>query len=375
MALWFLLPLLLLASLYVWLIESFRKAWETSPAWEPDPEFSPGTIVSIIVPVRNEGAHLRRCLDSLLRQDYPASLREIIVVDDYSEDDSAAIAASYAGHGVRLVKLEDIHPGASALSSKKRALAAGIERAGGELLATFDGDSWAPPRWLSSMAGYYEQFKPILMAGPVEFSGNESFLHRFQRLDLYAMNGMAAAGIARGWFHLGNGANLFYTKEAFLRIGGFAGVDHLASGDDVFLMQKMAKAYPGRLAWVKSPEALVQTAPASGWKTLWLQRLRWGGKASQYREWQLKAIAVIVLSFCLAIVLSLLICPLAFLIALALKSAADYRLLKSLARFFRRESLLSVFWKAQLCHVLYIALSGTASVFVKRYKWKGRKLR
>lgn len=375
MALWFLPLPLLLALLYAWLILSFKRAWETLPAREQNPLPSPATSVSIIVPVRNEGTHLKRCLDSLLQQDYPSSLIEIIVVDDYSEDDSAGIAASFAGQGIQLVKMEDIHPGGSALSSKKQALTAGIDRAAGELLATFDGDSWAPPRWLSTMAGYYEEFKPVLMAGPVEFSGNDSFLHRFQRLDLFAMNGMAAAGIARGWFHMGNGANLFYTKEAFHGAGGFAGIDQLASGDDVFLMQKMATIYPGRLAWVKSPEALIQTLPASGWKELWVQRLRWGGKASQYKEWQLRAIAALVLSCCLTIVLSLLVSPPAFLIALALKSAADYSLLKTLARFFRKEPLLSVFWKAQLCHVLYIALSGTASVFVKRYSWKGRKLR
>ena len=365
--------LVFLAGLYVWLIESIRRGWESLPAPDLSPGFSPGVSVSIIVPVRNEAAHLERCLSSLLAQDYPPSLREIIVVDDYSEDATAAIAASFAGRGVRLIRLEEVIPGGSAHSSKKTALKTGIDISGGQLLATFDGDSWAPPSWLSVMTRYYEQYKPALMAGPVAFTENGSILQRFQALDLFAMTGMAAAGIYRNWFHLGNGANLFYEREAFLSTGGFEGVDHLASGDDVFMMQKIARAYPGRTAYVKSPDALVQTAPAPDWASFWRQRLRWGGKASQYKEWQLTAIAALVLAFCWALVLSLVVAPLVFLAGLALKSIADYRLLSRVARFFHRGSLLSVFWRAQLLHVLYIVVAGTAAVFWKRYLWKGRR--
>lgn len=374
MALWFLIPLLLTAALYVWVIDSVRTGWEGLSSTEQPPPV-PHTAVSIIVPVRNEDTRLERCLSSLLGQDYPASLREIIVVDDFSDDRSAAVAASFADRGVRLIRLQDRYPGAGARSSKKLALNTGIESATGTLLATFDGDSWAPPSWLSSMVGYYEKNEPVLLTGPVAFSPTDRFLQQFQALDLFALTGTAAAGIAKGWFHLGNGTNLFYTREAFYAIGGFEGVDRLASGDDVFIMQKMARAFPGRLVYVKKAEALVLTAPATTWKSLWCQRLRWGGKASQYREWQLAAVAALVLLFSWSLVLSLFLVPWAFLPVLALKSLVDYRLLSRVTRFFQRESLLFVFWKAQLLHVLYIVLTGTSAVFWKRYRWKGRQVK
>jgi len=374
MELWFSLLLLLVAALYVRVMESVRSGWETLASPELPPAV-PRTPVSVIVAVRNEEAHLERCLSSLVGQDYPAALREIIVVDDFSDDRSAAIAASFADRGVRLIRLQDRYPGAAAASSKKLALKTGIGSASGVLLATFDGDSWAPPGWLSVMAAFYETYGPVLLAGPVAYSPTNRFLEKFQALDLFAMTGTAAAGIAGGWFHLGNGTNLFYTREAFHAIGGFEGVDRLASGDDVFIMQKMAAAFPGRLAWVKKAEAVVLTAPAPTWKALWRQRLRWGGKASRYREWRLTALAAFVLLFSWMLILSLFIAPLAFLPSLALKSLADYRLLDRVARFFQKGSLLSVFWKAQLLHVLYIVLTGTAAVFWKRYRWKGRRIK
>lgn len=379
MAIWWFLSVLALVGLYAWLMESLRKGWENLPVWKPSHSSPPETQVSIVVPVRNEEAYLARCLTTLLQQDYPPSLLEIIVVDDFSTDNTVAIAGDFADRGVRLIQMEQLIAGGAGRSSKKKALEAGIQAAKGELLATFDGDSWAPPTWLSTMVAYYEHHHPVLLAGPVGFAENGSLLEQFQALDMCGMTSISAAGLFKGWFHLGNGTNLFYERDAFLAMGGFEGVDHLASGDDVFIMQKMAKAFPGRLAYVKSTDALVCTQPAPNWKAFWDQRLRWGSKASEYHEWQLVAVAALTLAVSVAIILSFLLIPWvgawAFLFGFGLKSLADYRLLNRAARFFQREPLLLLFWKAQLLHVLYIVGTGSAALFVKNYHWKGRRLR
>ena len=74
-------------------------AAKTSPA-VTDPAGAP--VVSVVVLSYNYGRFLRDCLDSILRQDGGIPL-EVIVVDDASTDDSAAIAASY-GPPVRLIR-------------------------------------------------------------------------------------------------------------------------------------------------------------------------------------------------------------------------------------------------------------------------------
>ena len=60
--------------------------------------------VSIIVPARNEEANLPRLLASLERQNYPQF--EVIVIDDASTDNTAAIVQEYAKHNVRLVTID-----------------------------------------------------------------------------------------------------------------------------------------------------------------------------------------------------------------------------------------------------------------------------
>jgi len=47
------------------------------------------TRFSIIIPARNEAANIKSCVDSILAQNYPCAFFEIIVIDDFSEDDTA----------------------------------------------------------------------------------------------------------------------------------------------------------------------------------------------------------------------------------------------------------------------------------------------
>jgi cellulose synthase/poly-beta-1,6-N-acetylglucosamine synthase-like glycosyltransferase len=354
-------------------MELLRIKWRSLPAGDLHSGYVPQTSVSVIVPARNEAPFLDRCLGSLVAQDFPPHLLEIIVVDDHSEDETAAIAQSFESRGVDLISLPQ------GQSSKKAAIQAAIALARGELIATIDADCEAPPGWLSTMIGYYEKHRPALLAGPVAFFDDGPLPRQFQALDMLGMTAVAGAGIRGGWFHMGNGANLVYERSAFYQAGGFGDPARLASGDDVLLMQKMAKAFPGKIAYVKSRDALIMTEPAPDLEAFWNQRLRWGGKAVHYDEWKLKALAAVVLAGSAAVLFSFLAIPwlgmLPFLAALTVKSLADYRFLAQPVRFFGKESLLSIFWQAQFIHVLYIALSGAASLAGRPYLWKGRRVR
>src|SRR6266704_6301927 len=53
-------------------------------------------FVTIVVPCRNEEKHIRRCLESILANDYPKERMEILVLDGMSEDHTGAIVADYA---------------------------------------------------------------------------------------------------------------------------------------------------------------------------------------------------------------------------------------------------------------------------------------
>ncbi|GAB3607872.1 C50 carotenoid glucosyltransferase CrtX [Conyzicola nivalis] len=93
------------------------------------------SVISVVIPVYNDSQMLRRCLAALAAQSRPAD--EIVVVDNGSTDDSAAVARE---HGVRIV----VEPqrGIAAAS------AAGFDAALGDLLVRLDADSVPDPGWL-----------------------------------------------------------------------------------------------------------------------------------------------------------------------------------------------------------------------------------
>src|SRR5947209_20604106 len=101
--------------------------------------------VSIIVPARNEEQNIRRCVTSLLEQNYDDY--EVIVVDDGSTDGTARILdeiAHYHSQRQRLyvLRLRDLPKG---WAGKPHALHAGVQEARGDWLMFTDADTWHAP--------------------------------------------------------------------------------------------------------------------------------------------------------------------------------------------------------------------------------------
>ena len=86
--------------------------------------------VSVIIPVRNGEQWLARKIESVLAQDYPAELREIVIVSDGSTDSTDAIAISYADRGIRLIRVPQ--------GGKPAALNAAVPQVTGDLLFLTD---------------------------------------------------------------------------------------------------------------------------------------------------------------------------------------------------------------------------------------------
>ena len=62
---------------------------------------------------------------------------------------------------------------------------------------------------------------------------------------------------------LANGANLAYKRDGFNAVNGFKSNENIASGDDVFLLHQINKAFPDTIHYIKSYEALVYTESAN----------------------------------------------------------------------------------------------------------------
>jgi cellulose synthase/poly-beta-1,6-N-acetylglucosamine synthase-like glycosyltransferase len=320
---------------------------------------SPSVVsATVVVPVRNESQHITRCIESLKSQTLNA---EILVVDDHSDDDTRMLAQAC---GVRVLTAEGW--------GKKAALTTGIAAAGGQIVLTIDGDAHAPPGWVEAMLNRFDE-STVLVAGAVRMETGGTWFGTFQALESAGLMGLAGGGFAVGFPHLANGANLAFRKSAFVAVGGY-GKNEPASGDDMFVVEKMRKC--GRLRYVWEPNAVVSVPPCATFKEFWHQRLRWAGKNRRYRSAVMAAIQLSALAAVLGIFAAALEGRWLWAMgAWTVKSALEFLPLWPAARLLKRSRLLILYPAIQIFYPFYIAVFGTAALFAPKYVWKGRRLR
>lgn len=382
--------LAVLLILYCLLILLYRQLWvKLESARLPQPleikeaNLSKLNRFSVIIPARNEADNIETCLASILEGSYPKSCYEIIVVDDYSTDRTLEI--------LRTLQLQ--HPGqlsiielASELESrplnsyKKKALELAIASSTGNWIVTTDADCQVPADWLYYYEGYIRQTGKRFVAAPVRFTDTGSFISKFQCLDFLSLQGVTGAAVGGGLMSMCNGANLGYEKAFFHEVGGFTGIDQLASGDDMFLMQKMQEQLPGSTGYLFAQEAIVSTLPMPNWASFINQRIRWASKAGAYKDWKIKSVLLIVylLNLCLLVLFIAGLFQARLLLNLAvfilIKFLVEIIFMWPVAGFFKQTRLLRWFLLMQPLHVLYTVIAGWLGLFGK-YKWKGRSVK
>lgn len=342
----------------------------------------PSTRFSVIIPARNEAAQIEACLTSVLTQQYPTHLFEVIVINDFSEDDTEAIIRRLQQqfNNLRLLNLHEILNGKPLNSYKKKAIEKAIGQANGDWIVTTDADCFVYPQWLSTYAAFIRQQQPQFIAAPVQFINTGSFLSVFQCLDFLSMQGITAASVHHNFHSMCNGANLAYSRAAFQQVGGFSGIDNIASGDDMLLMHKMYEQYPQGIRYMLSEAAITRTLPMPTWKTFINQRIRWASKSTAYSDKRI----IWVLALVYGLNAGLVVLPVFaiwnpavmvwWLAALLLKTGFELSFMLPVARFYRQSHLLWWFLPMQLFHIGYIVVAGWLGKF-GTYQWKGRAVK
>ena len=340
---------------------------------------TPQTKFSIVIPARNEAANIENCIAGILAQNYPSHLFELIVIDDFSEDETANIVGSIAlqYNNVRLLRLQDFTKDENIVAYKKRAIEIAIEQANHPWIVTTDADCSFTNNWLASYDAYIQEHNCVMVAAPVAYKNTGSFLSIFQVLDFISLQGITAAAVGSGSHTLCNGANLCYSKEAFEHVGKFSGIDHLPSGDDMLLMHKMKKSYPEKIGYLYAQDTVVTTAPSATLDLFIQQRIRWSSKALGYQDkiifWIL--LLVYLVNFSLLVYLPVNLIETGninnWLVFIGCKTLVEIPLMYAAAKFFNQQKLLWWFLLMQPFHILYTVVAGWFGTFGS-YKWKGR---
>lgn len=201
-------------------------------------------FVSVVVPARNEALDIERCLRSLTASTYPDF--EIIVVDDRSEDETAALARSVQAGHARQVEVVDGRRLPDGWLGKPWACDQGFERATGELLLFTDADTMHGPDLLRrAVAGMREERADLLTVVGRQLT--ESFWERLVQPHIFLLMLLRFPDFERAarndnWRDaIANGQYLLFTRAAYESIDGHASVrDEVV--EDLALAQQVKRA-------------------------------------------------------------------------------------------------------------------------------------
>jgi cellulose synthase/poly-beta-1,6-N-acetylglucosamine synthase-like glycosyltransferase len=359
--------------LYACLIFYYQLSWTRLDNFSLGENFTEA-FISVIIPARNEEHSIGNLLTHLDQQTYSKNRFEIIVVDDYSTDNTIAVVKNHSCSNLKLIQ-----PNAKPEnSSKKKSIEAGIAEARGELIVTTDADCLPGKNWLITLNSFYRKKSASFIAAPVKYNRVNNLCGIFQSLDFMILQGITAASVSSGFHNMCNGANLAYKKNSFIEVNGFEGIDRVATGDDMLLMHKISQNEPGKVYYLKSQHAIVSTSPMPDWKSFFMQRKRWASKTLVYRDYKI----IIVLAF-----VFLLNCLFFVLIGAAVyqfgywwlvigfllgKMLIELPFVYKISKFYKQQYLVPWLFILQPFHIFYTVFTGLTSQFGK-YEWKGRR--
>lgn len=229
----------------------------------------PRPRVSILVAARNEEANIGRCLRSLAALNYPSGRLEIIIADDGSTDNTAAIVTDFIRDKPQFRLLSITHRLGSA-RGKANALAHLCRAATTNYFLFTDADMRVSPDWVTALLAACTPGVGVV-TGITTAEGN--LFGRLQGLDwlfglnisrLLADSGLPATAV---------GNNMLATRAAYEATGGFESFDFTVSDDLQLFQAVMAQGYGFRN--LCEPRALCVSTPQPTVRALLQQRKRW----------------------------------------------------------------------------------------------------
>lgn len=329
---------------------------------------------TIIIPARNEEHAITACLESIAKQQYPHACWEVIVVNDYSTDGTAQVVERFIQQHPQLnIQQLHMHEHPQQHRLKKAAITFAIQKASYHHIILTDADCSRGHNWLATINSFLLKTGSKMVYAPVAFKATNLF-EKIQSLEFAGLVAIGAAAIRLRNPNMCSAANLIFEKKVFNEVGGYTGVDGVASGDDEFLLHRVFKAYPDKVQFLKHIDALVETTANASIKQLADQRRRWVSKSTKYENRYITAIMVGAYLFN-AGVLFFLIANWRFGILLLLgKILAEGLLLFAVMSFYKRRVYLVFLPLAELFHIVYVLIIGIWGN-LGTYQWKGRRLK
>lgn len=315
--------------------------------------------VTVLVPFRNEVDRIGPLLLSLRNSGFEG---KVIFINDHSEDETV--------EAIRLDQKENwtiLHLGESEFG-KKSAIFKGVKSATSKYILTLDADCVIGERYFEALQSLAEKDVWIL---PVEMTVEEDCVPFFAWE--YQLQSEGSKGFA-GWTRpiTASGANLFFTREFFLKVQQYRSDTSILSGDDQFLLQS-ARKMQAKIGLSTDDDLIVSTPCATKIKEGMSQRWRWLAKSKYVSDPVANVFGAVILLIQLGyyvVLFKLLVFDSPFAALLLLVMKADMDAFITTWRYQRRFKTLQMWWY-ELLYPFYILYLLLGLVLVEP-KWKGR---
>jgi cellulose synthase/poly-beta-1,6-N-acetylglucosamine synthase-like glycosyltransferase len=361
--------LLIINSLYFILIIIFIVTWLKLMRTDLPVVSLKVTKLTIIIPVRDEQDNISNLLNDLNNQTYPYENFEVIIANDGSTDKTERIVLAFqevARYDLKLLNILN----ENGQSPKKRAIQKSIEISSGELIMTTDGDCRVSENWLTSIENIYKHQDAKLISSGVTFMDEKSFWNTFQIIEFASLIGSGACSVYLKKPNMCNGANIAYTREVFEEVNGFSGNEHIASGDDEFLMHKISKLYPHKIIFNADKSAIVHSKSQIDFGHFYQQRKRWASKWKYYNDWKVMILALFIFTVNSGMIYAIL--TLSY-VNLFLKCFPELLFLCLIIKYLGHKDKIKFIPFVQMIYPIYVVFFGVIAQG-KNYMWKGRKL-
>lgn len=226
--------------------------------------------ISVLIPAFNEEKNIVETVNAIKAVDYPEHLKEIIVIDDKSTDNTLEIARRI--EGIKVIAKDKNTKKADTLNT-------GLREAKGEIIVVTDADSFPERDSFKKMLSYFNDPKTASVTSTILVKNPSNILEKFQAIEYYL--------IAWGRKILDNVDSVYVTpgplsmfrKNVLKKVGGF---DTNNLTEDIEIAWKNLKhGYKNRMCL----SSRVYTNVPSKLKKWWRQRLRWdiGGLQTMYK--------------------------------------------------------------------------------------------
>ncbi len=323
---------------------------------------------TVIVAARNEEKNILQCLKSLDNLEYPENKLEIIIIDDYSTDNTKKIITGFIEGKLKFKFIQAVKQ-IGHVRGKANAIANAIKISSGKIILTTDADCVVSKTWAETICSYFKDDVAIVCGYTNQresgiFSGMQS-------VDFIYL--LAVAG---GTINLGKplsciGNNMSYRRSVYDEIGGYENIPFSVT-EDFQMLISMHKLKKYKIIYPIDKGALVTSQPCESVQELYWQKKRWGvgGLKSDIVGFAVMGSAFLTH---IGIILTLFLFSANALYLVFFKFVIDYFFLHQIHRKMGINFKLINFISFELYFIFYIVFLPIVLLFTRKIKWKGRK--